>query len=554
MNTRSRSLAWDATTAIEALAAADTALWIWTPAEDQMRFTGATRALGLGPLAPECSGAAFTAVAVPSDRSLAERILKPQEEGTEVAVRLRMRDSETCIWRGVWLEDGLRAAGVVALETKFAGSDRDVLTGLLDRKTFVTRARERLQSPGHHELVVADLDRLRRLNEALGHERADLVLAALGSRLAAAFPPNALLARVGEDEFAVLAPTSRPSAAETLRQALEQPLRVAGFDIHPTLSIGAVEAVGGEDAPEAAELLRRAELAVEAAKSNGRGGAAAYGRSLESDGLSRLALESDLRGAMGRNEIVPFYQPIVRLSTGALSGFEALVRWRHPRRGLLTPDQFLPLCEEMGLMSELGAMMMRQAGHQLAAWRRDHHAAGELTVAVNLSTGEIDRPDLVSDVAAIRRETGLPPGALKLEVTEGDVMRDPDRAAVVLRKLREAGAALALDDFGTGFSSLSYLTRLPFDTLKIDRYFVRTMSTNEGSVKIVSSVVKLGQDLDLEVVAEGVENAQMAGHLLSLGCDYGQGFGYAPALSPQEAEVYLNESYVDGAAPVKARG
>ena len=140
MNTRSRSLAWDATTAIEALAAADSALWIWTPSDDQMRFTGATRALGLGPLAPECSGAAFTAVAVPSDRALAERILKPQEEGTEVAVRLRMRDAETCIWRGVWLEDGLRAAGVVALETKFAASHRDHLTGLLDRRTFLARA------------------------------------------------------------------------------------------------------------------------------------------------------------------------------------------------------------------------------------------------------------------------------------------------------------------------------------------------------------------------------------------------------------------------------
>jgi c-di-GMP-specific phosphodiesterase len=182
-----------------------------------------------------------------------------------------------------------------------------------------------------------------------------------------------------------------------------------------------------------------------------------------------------------------------------------------------------------------------------------HKAAGELTVAVNLSTGEIDRADLVSDVKQILRETGLPPGALKLEVTEGDVMRDPDRAALILGDLRAAGAALALDDFGTGFSSLSYLTRLPFDTLKIDRYFVRTMATNEGSATIVSSVVKLGQDLALEVVAEGVENAGMARQLLALGCDYGQGFGYAPALSPQEAEVYLNESYVDGAAPVKAR-
>ncbi|WP_374578801.1 putative bifunctional diguanylate cyclase/phosphodiesterase [Phenylobacterium sp.] len=545
---------WDPTATLEALGAADVALWLWEPERDRMRITGASRALGLGPLAPECSSAAMRALALPPDRAQAEDILRVQEPGSEIAVRLRMRGGGVCIWRGVWLEEGVRAAGVIAPETKFAASDQDNLTGLLDRRSFVNRARERLQAPGQHELVVADLDRLRRLNEALGHERADLVLAALGSRLAAAFPPNTLLARVGEDEFAVLTPVARPSAAETLRQALEQPLRVAGFDIHPTLSIGAVEATGGEDAPEAAELLRRAELAVEAAKSGGRGGAAAYGRSLESDGLSRLALESDLRGAFGRNEIVPFYQPIVRLSTGALSGFEALVRWRHPRRGLLTPDQFLPLCEEMGLMSDLGALMMRQAGHQLARWRSDHRAAGELTVAVNLSTGEIDRPDLVPDVLAIRRETGLPPGALKLEVTEGDVMRDPDRAAVILRNLREAGAALALDDFGTGFSSLSYLTRLPFDTLKIDRYFVRTMATNEGSAKIVSSVVKLGQDLSLEVVAEGVENAQMARQLLSLGCDYGQGFGYAPALSPQEAEVYLNESYVDGAAPVKARG
>jgi c-di-GMP-specific phosphodiesterase len=157
-------------------------------------------------------------------------------------------------------------------------------------------------------------------------------------------------------------------------------------------------------------------------------------------------------------------------------------------------------------------------------------------------------------VRQVLKEHDLPRGALKLEVTESDIMRDPERAAVILRTLREAGAGLALDDFGTGFSSLSYLTRLPFDTLKIDRYFVRTMGSNAGSAKIVRSVVKLGQDLDLEVVAEGVENAEMARALQSLGCDYGQGFGYAPALSPQEAEVYLNEAYVDGAAPVKARG
>jgi len=429
-----------------------------------------------------------------------------------------------------------------------------MLTGLMDRRSFITQVRQKLTQPGTYELVVADLDRLRRLNDALGHDRADLILSTLGSRLISAFPKNALAARVGEDEYAVLALKGEHSTSAILRNALESPLNVAGFDIHPTLSIGAVVVEGGEDAPEAAELLRRAELAVEAAKGSGRGGAAAYGRKMERDGLSRLAMEADLKGALGRGELCPYYQPIVRLSTGALSGFEALVRWRHPRLGLVMPDQFIPLCEEMGLMNAVGAMMMGEAARQLAIWRRDYRAAADMTVAVNLSTAELDRKDLVADVMRIRRETGLPPGALKLEVTEGDVMRDPDQAALILGDLRAAGAAIALDDFGTGFSSLSYLTRLPFDTLKIDRYFVRTMATNEGSAKIVSSVVKLGQDLSLEVVAEGVENAQMAKLLLSVGCDYGQGFGYGPALSPQDAEVYLNESYVDGLAPVKARG
>jgi c-di-GMP-specific phosphodiesterase len=202
-------------------------------------------------------------------------------------------------------------------------------------------------------------------------------------------------------------------------------------------------------------------------------------------------------------------------------------------------------------MHEIGAHMMEASAHQLAEWRIRHRAAGELTVSVNLSTGEIDREDLLEDVSRILTETELPSGALKLEITESDIMRDPERAAVILQALREAGAGLALDDFGTGFSSLSYLTRLPFDTLKIDRYFVRTMGANEGSAKIVRSVVNLGRELFLEVVAEGVENAAMAGQLMEIGCHYGQGFGYAPALSAQEAEVYLNESYVDGAAPVK---
>jgi c-di-GMP-specific phosphodiesterase len=244
----------------------------------------------------------------------------------------------------------------------------------------------------------------------------------------------------------------------------------------------------------------------------------------------------------------------VKLETGAISGFEALARWRHPRRGIVPPDEFLPMCADLGLMVDLGKLMMRASALQLAEWRERHEAAHNLTCSVNLSTGDLDRLDLVQEVEALIKETGLPKSALKLEITEGDIMRDPEYAAVVLRNLREAGAGLSLDDFGTGFSSLSYLTRLPFDTLKVDRYFVRTMGANEGSAKIVRSVINLGRELSLEVVAEGVENAAMARHLMELGCHYGQGFGYAPALSAQEAEVYLNEAYADGVAPVKARG
>ncbi|HEY2710778.1 MAG TPA: bifunctional diguanylate cyclase/phosphodiesterase [Caulobacteraceae bacterium] len=548
-------LVWDATTVLEALGAADVAMWVWEPNRDRLRLSGATRALGIGPLAPEAASAAIRALVLPQDRAAADDMLRTREPGTEIAARLRMRGGEPCLWRGVWLEEGLRAAGVVARELRFTASERDGLTGLLDRRSFIVRAREKLSQPGGYELVVADLNRLRRLNEALGHERADLVLAALGSRLAAAFSEDALMARIGEDEFAVLVRCGPKSGVDVLRAALEQPLRVAGFDIHPTLSIGEVMVEGGDDAPEAAELLRRAELAIEVSKSAGRGApAAAYGRALETDGLSRLALEADLRGSIERGEIHAFFQPIVRLSTGELSGFEALARWRHPRRGFLAPDDFLGLMAEMGMMAELGAHMMHASATQLGAWRAAHPAVDHLTCSVNLSTGEIDRDGLVDEVSDLVRDNGLRRGSLKLEITESDIMRDPDQAAQTLRALRDAGAGLALDDFGTGFSSLSYLTRLPFDTLKIDRYFVRTMAANEGSAKIVRSVIQLGQDLALEVVAEGVENGVMARALLELGCDYGQGYGYAPALSPQEAEVYLNECYADGAAPVKAKG
>jgi len=531
---------WDVSGTLAALGAGEAALWAWNPADDRLLFTGAVRHLGLGALGPDCSSAALRAMVLPQDRALADDLLQRRDSGASVAARLRMRGGSACVWRGEWRDDG-RAVGVLAREAEIAAGDQDSLTGLLDRRSFIRAARQRLQNLGRHQLIVADLDRLRRLNEALGHERADLVLAALGSRLAANLPGGALVARIGEDEFAALC-LGDAIDVEKLRAELERPMRVAGLDIHPKLSLGVVRTQGGPDAVEATELLRRAELEVTANKTGGRAQAQGGGE----DGLSRLALEAELKGAIARGELGPFYQPIVDLASGALAGFEALVRWRHPRRGLLTPEHFLPLCEELGMMDELGSLMRRAAARQLAAWRDTRAAAEGLSVSVNLAVSELERPGLIADAADLRRTAGLPPGALKLEVTEGEVMRDPDQAARVLQGLREAGYRLALDDFGVGFSSLAYLTRLPIDTLKIDAYFVRTMDSDPGSAKIVASIINLGRDLELEVVAEGVEGGEAARRLRDLGCHYAQGFGFSIPLSPEDAGAYIGACDLQG--------
>ena len=543
---------WAPADAGAALAHGQGVLWRWDAARDRLSLTGAAGALGFGALLPECSSAAALAMVLPQDHAQMRALLEPQPPGSQVWARLHMRGGEACLWRGQWREAGL-ALGMVTPHFDAQGPSRDSLTGLLDRQGFIREMRERLHSSQAYDLVVADLDRLRRLNEALGHERADRVLATLGSRLAAAFGSQAVLARIGEDEFAVLMPSSEQEASHQVRDAMEPPLRVAGFDIHPSVSIGAVQVQGGEDALEASELLRRAELAVESVKASGGGAIAVYGRGLETDGLTRLALESDLRAAIERGEIVPYFQPIIHLSTGRLSGFEALARWQHPRRGLLMPADFLSLCQDMGLLSALGAHMLKASARQLAQWRSKYPNAADLTCSVNLSTGEMDRPGLVEEVGQVILDAGLPAGAIKLELTESDIMRNPQKAGLVLGQLRAVGAGLSLDDFGTGFSSLSYLTRLPFDVLKIDCYFVRTMEFNEGSAKIVRSVVNLGRDLALEVVAEGIENATIAEQLQALGCDYGQGFGYAQALPAAEAEAIINRSQIQTDEPLRVR-
>ncbi len=418
----------------------------------------------------------------------------------------------------------------------------DSLTGLLNRQGFLAATRAFLARPGDYDFVVADINRFRRLNEALGHERADLMLAMLAERLRDAFGDGSLLARLGEDEFAVLTQRGFPRVSERVRNALERSLSIAGFDIHPTFSMGAVAVEGGVSALDPAELVRRVEMAVEFAQSKGAGGVAAYRRDLESDGLTRLALEAELRKAFVSGEIQAWYQPIVNLDTGIVAGFEALARWSHPKRGLIPPDHFLGAARDLGLMSDLGSIVLNTTVDTLKTWREAFALPQDFFISVNLSAPELERPGLVGDVAHLISEAGLPNKCLKLEVTESEVMRDPDVAARVLQALRDAGAGIAMDDFGTGFSSLSYLAQLPFDVLKVDRSFVITMMQDEASAKLVRTILALGRDLGLDVVAEGVEDMDAARKLKAMGCGLGQGYGFSKPLKLSDAQTFLAKS------------
>ncbi|ESQ89108.1 hypothetical protein ABAC460_13645 [Asticcacaulis sp. AC460] len=550
---------------MEALKSADALLWSYDLSQRLFEFKGDLRHLGLPPLWSRVFLDDLDPAFEPGEvdrldsqfRALEVHAAQPGEG--HIQCLLRLRDHRLVYLKGRKVSRG-QVLGLITdlsrdigLKKAIGKTDHndglplqdihtDPLTGLLNRQGFLHGAGQVLRKPGDYDLVVADLNRFRRLNEALGHERADIVLELLALRLRDAFPDNALLSRLGEDEFAVLTLRGFPRVSERMRNALERPINVAGFDIQPTFSMGAVSVDGGDQALEAAELLRRAEMAVEAAQSKGAGGVASYKRDLESDGLTRLALEAELRKAFVSGEIHAWYQPIVNLHTGRITGFEALARWVHPRRGVIPPDQFLGAVRDLGMMVDLGTIIMNTTVRVLGKWKQAYALPAGFFISVNLSAPEIERLHLIEDVSRLIRDAGLPNKMLKLEVTESDVMRDPQASARILEDLRTAGAGIALDDFGTGFSSLSYLARLPFDTLKIDRSFVNTMKTEASSEKIVRSILTLGRDFGLDVVAEGVEDMALADRLAALGCQMGQGWGFAKALKPSEAEAFLANS------------
>jgi diguanylate cyclase (GGDEF)-like protein/PAS domain S-box-containing protein len=425
----------------------------------------------------------------------------------------------------------------------------DPLTGLPNRTLFMERLASSLElaeSSGRHvALMFLDLDRFKLVNDGIGHDAGDRLLRRVGQRLHGALRNGDVLARFGGDEFTVLCEVAGPEDVEAVvarvRASMATPVIEPDFEQFVTLSIGVALSRSGDLAPSV--LLRCADIAMYQAKQLGPGRYVIYEEHDEGDAGRSLRMSNELHRAVRENQLVLHYQPYVDLRDMTLVGTEALVRWRHPERGLLPPGEFIELAEECGLMVDLGAWVLREACRQGARWLAARAAAGvggdPPTMSVNISPQQLSEPGFPSVVAAVLLDTGFPADHLWLEITEGALLRDPPAAIAILRSLRELGVHLAIDDFGTGYSSLSYLRRLPVEALKIDRSFVEHLDEDPDDQAIVEAVVALAHALDLGIIAEGIERPGQAIALANLGSFVAQGFLYAKPCDPLLVGDYL---------------
>ena len=443
---------------------------------------------------------------------------------------------------------GIGRAGVT-VTSRIRESDRrarcDELTGLGNRRSLVDRLDALMTDRQEHALLLIDLDGFKELNDTLGHHAGDEVLRQIGPRLAHAVRDHDTLARLGGDEFAlVIAPGDEAgggAAALRLRNGLEAPFDVEGITVHINASVGI--ALFPAHAQTALGLLQRADVAMYEAKRK-RTGLEVYLASRDVHSRERLALVGEMRSAIEAGELVLHYQPKASLDTGRVHGVEALVRWNHPWRGLLEPEAFLPIAEQSGLTRALTAFVLGKAIQQAGEWER---AGLDLNVAVNLGPADLLDLGLPDEVSRLLERGDCPPGRMQLEVSEDVVMADPDRTIDVLRRLRDLGVRIALDDFGAGHSSLSHLTQLHLDELKIDRSFVQRMDRSQPHGAIVRSSIDLGRRLHLRVVAEGVESAETWDTLAAWGCQEAQGFYLARPMPAGEVRGWLDAANRAGA-------
>jgi diguanylate cyclase (GGDEF)-like protein len=417
----------------------------------------------------------------------------------------------------------------------------DPLTDLPNRALFMDRLelglRRTQRSNRQPAVLFLDIDRFKLVNDSLGHAAGDELLREVAARIVASTRSGDTTARFGGDEFAILLEDVEgrevaEQVAIRILGALRAPLSVAGRDIFVTASVGIAMAAACAD-----DMIRDADLAMYRAKAEGKGRYATFEPAMHAAVVERMELEVELQGVVERDELVLHYQPIVALDSQEIIGVEALVRWRHPTRGLIFPDAFIPLAEEMQLMPELGRWILAEACREVAGWR----SLRPLRLAVNLSAVELQFPDvLAGDVAAALARSGLPPDALVLEITETALMRDVTDTISCLRELKELGVLLAVDDFGTGYSSLDYLRRFPIDILKIDKAFVDDLV--DGDSTLAQAIIDLGASFNLEVVAEGIEHDSQRLRLLALGCRLGQGYHFSRPIPSHELRALLAQA------------
>jgi predicted signal transduction protein with EAL and GGDEF domain len=460
--------------------------------------------------------------------------------------------------------------------TELALHDR--LTGLPNRMLLndrLTQAVQRHQrDPANHHFAVLflDFDRFKIVNDSLGHEMGDRLLVEIGKRLsdslrttdtiapgsapaaaaAAAIDNRSTAARLGGDEFVILldglaATSAAARIAERLLKTLGEPYQLKGHEVSSTASIGIT--TSDIDYACAGDVLRDADTAMYHAKAAGRARFVIFDRKMHEEVMARLALENDLRHALERGEMLLHYQPVMSLATGRIEGMEALLRWRHPARGLVPPADFIGCVEETGMILGIGAWVLQQACRQLRQWQLRFGAQiPDFFMSVNVSARQLSTPGLVAQVSQILRETQVPPQTLALEITESVMIRDAENAVRVMRELRALGVRLQMDDFGTGYSSLSCLHQFPLNCLKIDRSFIENLGERRDYAAVVQAIIQLARNLGMQLVAEGIERPEQVAMLQAMECDRAQGYLFSRPVDVHEAEAFIRSRLAKPAA------